>query len=583
MSLQIEGIIGVALFYFLILLVGVWAAWRTKNVGVERGIGFMERSIVGGRDLGVLIGSFTLTATWVGGGYINGTAEAIYIPGHGLAWAQAPIGYALSLFIGGLFFAKPMRLQGYLTMLDPFEKIYNKWIGGMLFIPAVLGELFWSAAILSALGSTLSIIAAIDVKVAVIISAVITVFYTLLGGLYSVVYTDVVQLFFIFTGLWLSIPNAMLHPAVTNIGITAKKEVYQESWIGHIDKVDLFLWFDNFFLLILGGIPWQVYYQRILATSSVSSAKLLSIAAAFGCAIMAIPSILIGAIAASTDWNQTSYGLPDPKNSNQSDMILPIVIHYLCPPTISIFGLGAVSAAVMSSADSCILSASSMFTRNVYQLIIRRQASDNEMKWVMRISICVFGLISTVLALLSNSVYGLWYLSSDFVYVILFPQLVSVLFIKSSNAYGSIVGFFLGLILRISGGEPYLQLDPFVCYPGCYLDESNQQLYIQRFPFKSMAMLVSLLSIIVISHLTNYLFEHGILKPKFDFLNSIVSQQNKETVDNTGMVNQGSFNLSKMVQVESKHSGPLILTIKHLRTLSQLLYLLRKMMIHLSP
>eukprot|EP00062_Callorhinchus_milii_P018636 gi/632972397/ref/XP_007902638.1/ PREDICTED: high-affinity choline transporter 1-like [Callorhinchus milii] len=538
------------------VLVGVWAAWRTKNVGVERGIGFMERSIVGGRDLGVLIGSFTLTATWVGGGYINGTAEAIYIPGHGLAWAQAPIGYALSLFIGGLFFAKPMRLQGYLTMLDPFEKIYNKWIGGMLFIPAVLGELFWSAAILSALGSTLSIIAAIDVKVAVIISAVITVFYTLLGGLYSVVYTDVVQLFFIFTGLWLSIPNAMLHPAVTNIGITAKKEVYQESWIGHIDKVDLFLWFDNFFLLILGGIPWQVYYQRILATSSVSSAKLLSIAAAFGCAIMAIPSILIGAIAASTDWNQTSYGLPDPKNSNQSDMILPIVIHYLCPPTISIFGLGAVSAAVMSSADSCILSASSMFTRNVYQLIIRRQASDNEMKWVMRISICVFGLISTVLALLSNSVYGLWYLSSDFVYVILFPQLVSVLFIKSSNAYGSIVGFFLGLILRISGGEPYLQLDPFVCYPGCYLDESNQQLYIQRFPFKSMAMLVSLLSIIVISHLTNYLFEHGILKPKFDFLNSIVSQQNKETVDNTGMVNQGSFNLSKMVQVESKHSGP---------------------------
>uniref|UniRef100_A0A4W3J4J3 High-affinity choline transporter 1-like n=1 Tax=Callorhinchus milii TaxID=7868 RepID=A0A4W3J4J3_CALMI len=534
----------------------VCAVVVTKNVGVERGIGFMERSIVGGRDLGVLIGSFTLTATWVGGGYINGTAEAIYIPGHGLAWAQAPIGYALSLFIGGLFFAKPMRLQGYLTMLDPFEKIYNKWIGGMLFIPAVLGELFWSAAILSALGSTLSIIAAIDVKVAVIISAVITVFYTLLGGLYSVVYTDVVQLFFIFTGLWLSIPNAMLHPAVTNIGITAKKEVYQESWIGHIDKVDLFLWFDNFFLLILGGIPWQVYYQRILATSSVSSAKLLSIAAAFGCAIMAIPSILIGAIAASTDWNQTSYGLPDPKNSNQSDMILPIVIHYLCPPTISIFGLGAVSAAVMSSADSCILSASSMFTRNVYQLIIRRQASDNEMKWVMRISICVFGLISTVLALLSNSVYGLWYLSSDFVYVILFPQLVSVLFIKSSNAYGSIVGFFLGLILRISGGEPYLQLDPFVCYPGCYLDESNQQLYIQRFPFKSMAMLVSLLSIIVISHLTNYLFEHGILKPKFDFLNSIVSQQNKETVDNTGMVNQGSFNLSKMVQVESKHSGP---------------------------
>jgi Na+/proline symporter len=38
------------------------------------------------------------TATWVGGGYINGTAEAIYT--NGLVWCQAPFGYALSLVFG---------------------------------------------------------------------------------------------------------------------------------------------------------------------------------------------------------------------------------------------------------------------------------------------------------------------------------------------------------------------------------------------------------------------------------------------------------------------------------------------------
>lgn len=38
------------------------------------------------------------TATWVGGGYINGTAEAIYTSG--LIWCQAPFGYALSLVFG---------------------------------------------------------------------------------------------------------------------------------------------------------------------------------------------------------------------------------------------------------------------------------------------------------------------------------------------------------------------------------------------------------------------------------------------------------------------------------------------------
>lgn len=57
---------------------------------------------------------------------------------------------------GGRFFAKPMRMarngQGYVTMLDPFQERYGHRIGGLLFLPALLGEIFWSASILSALG-----------------------------------------------------------------------------------------------------------------------------------------------------------------------------------------------------------------------------------------------------------------------------------------------------------------------------------------------------------------------------------------------------------------------------------------------
>lgn len=75
------------------------------------------------------------------------------------------------------------------------------------------------------------------------------------------------------------------------------------------------------------------------------------------------------------DWNQTSYGAIAPKDKEQADMILPIVLQHLCPPFVSFFGLGAVSAAVMSSADSSILSASSMFARNIYQLAFRQSVS----------------------------------------------------------------------------------------------------------------------------------------------------------------------------------------------------------------
>jgi high affinity choline transporter 7 len=51
-----------------------------------------------------------------------------------------------------MFFAKRMRSEGYVTMLDPFQQKYGERMGGLLYIPALLGEVFWSAAILGALG-----------------------------------------------------------------------------------------------------------------------------------------------------------------------------------------------------------------------------------------------------------------------------------------------------------------------------------------------------------------------------------------------------------------------------------------------
>ncbi|XP_035605452.1 high-affinity choline transporter 1-like isoform X2 [Oncorhynchus keta] len=538
MAVHAEGIVAIVIFYLLILGVGIWAAWKNKNSGVSEGQDRSETIMVGGRDIGLFVGGFTMTATWVGGGYINGTAEYVYLPDFGLAWAQAPFGYALSLVVGGLFFAKPMRSRGYVTMLDPFQQIYGKRMGGLLFIPALMGEIFWSAAILSALGATLSVIVDIDINMSVVISALIAIFYTLVGGLYSVAYTDVVQLFCIFLGLWVSVPFALSNPAVSSISVTAKEAVYQT--------------------------PWLATYAQVL-----------SFIAAAGCLVMAVPSVLIGAIGASTDWNQTTYGAIPPKEKDQSDMILPIVLQHLCPPWISFFGLGAVSAAVMSSADSSILSASSMFARNIYQLAFRQSATDREIVWVMRITIFVFGALATAMALLTGTVYGLWYLSSDLVYVIIFPQLLSVLFIKGTNTYGSVAGYVFGLLLRIGGGEPYLKLPPFIYYPGWVQQEKIHHLtgdveyFIQqRFPFKTVSMLASFLGNVAFSYLLKYLFESGTLSHKYDFMDAVVSKHSKEIMDKTTLVSSDNIILSEMAPVKTHLSNSLAGTFTNTEALS---------------
>ena len=74
------------------------------------------------------------------------------------------------------------------------QEVFGSVAGAILSLPAVLGELFWSASILAALGTTLAVIIELPDVPTIIVSAAIAIGYTLFGGLYAVAYTDVVQL-----------------------------------------------------------------------------------------------------------------------------------------------------------------------------------------------------------------------------------------------------------------------------------------------------------------------------------------------------------------------------------------------------
>ena len=132
----------------------------------------------------------------------------------------------------------------------------------------------------------------------------------------------------------------------------------------------------------------------------------------------------------------------------------------------------------------------------------------------MRIAIVGVGAAATAMALTVGSIYVLFLLCSDLVYAILFPQLCCVIYVKAANTYGSISGYILGLVLRVGGGEDKIGFPAFIKYP--FYDEVMGQL----FPFRTLSMIISFITIVVVSYLVKFLFEREIIPLKYDFLNA---------------------------------------------------------------
>jgi solute carrier family 5 (high affinity choline transporter), member 7 len=114
------------------------------------------------------------------------------------------------------------------------------------------------------------------------------------------------------------------------------------------------------------------------------------------------------------------------------------------------------------------------------------------------------------MALSVQSVQALWFFTSDLVFVLLFPQLVSALFDRRANLPGSVVAFSVSLVLRLGGGEPLFNLAPLIHYPelcarwipmnaAAWYDPSTGAML---FPYKTVAAGAGLVLLPVVSRLT---------------------------------------------------------------------------------
>ena len=473
------------------LAVGVIAARKVRH-------GTAADLIVAGRGLPQWIALLTMTATWVDGGYLLGTAEGAY-KSNIASGIQGGLCFGVSLVIGGLFFARRMRALGFHTLIDPFESRFGKSWAAVLFVPAMLAEVFWSAELLVAIGSSFDVVLGVRLTVAILLAAAVVTLYTMMGGLWSVAYTDVFQLGLVALGLLIALPY-ILH---STGGLGPTLSGYRNAHRGASSTVPaLVSWWDVSIMLTLGGIPWNCYFQRVLSCRTARDARQMSIWSGLLTILFVIPPLLVGMAAFRYPWPAD---LAARLSANPSET-LPLMLRHVAPVWVSILGLLAIVGAVTSSFSSSVLSAASMFSWNCCKRLLRPDLGPAAMKRLIRISVALLGGGALLMALKVQSVQALWFFTSDLVFVLLFPQLVYALFDPAANRIGSIAAFAVSLVLRIGGGEPLLGIPPLIPYPelftshpaGWYDPTTGAML----FPFKTLAAAAGMILLPVISRLT---------------------------------------------------------------------------------
>ena len=129
-------------------------------------------------------------------------------------------------------------------------------------------------------------------------------------------------------------------------------------------------------------------------------------------------------------------------------MLLPAMGQaYLHPVAMALF-VGALFAALMSSADGGLLAPASIFGENLLGFF-RKNASERQILWGMRWSILVFGIFGLVIALRFQNVYQLMVKSFSILMVGLFVPMTAAIYWKRANGPGAVASIVAGVVTWI--------------------------------------------------------------------------------------------------------------------------------------
>jgi SSS family solute:Na+ symporter len=433
----------------LMIAIGVYASRRQDSV---------EDYFVAGGKLGSFSIACLWLASWVGGATIVGGTAKVFEYGISGGWYTACMLVSCLLF--GLFFAARVKREGnkrnLLTYPDFIETRYDSRTRIVATITTILAYIGYAAGQLAAAGAVLSTLLGWEYSSSLLLASAIIVVYTASGGFLAITYTDWVQIVLLLVGVVLvGIPVSIANGGTIEAFVTSLPA-------DHFNPIG---WGLPTMLALGVSIPLALFvamdsYTRMFAAKDEGAAK----RGTYLAAVLLIPLVI------GSTWLGLTAAVLYPGVEPESDILSQLIID-IFPVGLKGLLLVGLLAALMSTADICILTAAANGSRDIYQRYVN---PDVEPKQLLRLSIvfaAIVGVASALMAWQMQDIVGILLLAFTVNAAALFVPTIAMVFLKNVNtdaafwsislALFTVVAWYVASVMKIA---PVFQNDPL--WPG---------------------------------------------------------------------------------------------------------------------
>ena len=439
--MEYEYIIGIGIYLAVMLAVGFWVKNKNKTA---------EDYLVAGRSFGMFRNTATLCSCTIAGTAIMAYPGTLYSFGFWsdeLLWGGMVLIFGVSCIVfAGLFYMPKLWRMKLLTLGDFFYVRYGRSVGIMTTCLFAFTFAIWVAVQMLVFAKVVGVILGWDFMTSIFVATSVICIYTLMGGLYAVAYTDIIQVALVIIGLLILTPVA--------IGAVGGWDALVDGTPGeklqlipHVASGNVILaYIGGFVIIALGSITSPDFMQRAYSAKSPAVARNSALASALvSWSVYAMVTcltfagiILIGDGVLSADIVNE-----DP------ELILPLMFKTIMPTALVVLFVGAILAAVMSAADSSLLALAGMLSKNIVKDVFKPDLNDHTLMRATQGLVLVIGILALIIATSLPSVVFLIALGFDLILCCLFGPFTLGLYYKKANGYGALAGMAVGVFCRV--------------------------------------------------------------------------------------------------------------------------------------